>query len=71
LVKSAETLFGGGFEDSQLKVISIDYFFLMKKLVWHALFVLGEGYKSGAGRMVNNVTAALNVTTISYLETMA
>jgi hypothetical protein len=70
LVKFAKTLCGGGYTDSQLKVVSIDYFFLMKKGVWHALFAQCKGYKNGVGRMVSNVTAVLIVTTILSSETM-
>jgi hypothetical protein len=64
LVKSAIALCGSGFWDSQLKVVSIDYFFLMKKRLWHAQFALAEGFKNGVSKTASNVIVVLIVITI-------
>jgi len=47
LVKSAETLCGGGYTDSQLKVVSIDYFFLMKNEFGMPYLLHAKGTKMG------------------------
>jgi hypothetical protein len=64
LVKSAATLCCGGFGNGQLKAFSIDYFILMKKRVWHALYVRCRGFKNGVNKMASNGIDVRTVTTI-------